>query len=907
MLDFSCPIAQAGETRQEIVSGFPGVDVMAIRERLRRSRRTRLPICRAYPPGVEGLESRQLLAFGVTQYPLNMTTDALHGMVTGSDGNLWFTAANQTAIGMFDPRTLTETDFPLGPQNGVPYLMVAGPDGNLWFTDNSPSGQIATINPTTHAITQLAVTNPDSIVGIFDDLAFDGNGKLWLLEGQNRTDNGRVVEFDPTTNAFTVFSPPASNTRLGGITEGPDGSVWFTESDANLVTRIDPTTHQMTEYPVAGVGPYSITLGPDGNLWYTLSSASPMSATDSGAIGTINATTHATAAYPTADLPFAIAAGPGNHLTYVRRNNRLGVIDVATKSMTGLLASMAPADGSAENITSGPSNDVYFTGYLQPGGSIGHVSILADNQTALASAPNPVTFGNAVTLTATVTPASSGPVPTGMVTFFEGSTSIGTSLLNPSGVATLNLNNLSVGTHTFTSRYLGDATYGQSASNAVNQTIVAIATTTTLEPSPSAITFGQSLNLISTVHDASGNPVSIGDVDFYEILNGRKIHQGYGSLVNGLATFTFPATQVQGGTHEYGADFLGLPTLARSSSNAVQVSVARVATAVALMTTPNPQTTGRPITLTATVTPSATGIYQDGFVTFFDGTVAIGGAGVDYNGVATFTVAALPAGDRVLTAAYSGDVNFLPSTSNTLTQHIITIPGTITTIYPTPNPTPIGMAYSLTVTVAPIPTFTAAGRPISAPVPNGMVSLYEFGTLIAVAPVDATGKVVFSYLASFQIGQIITYSASYSGNTTYSPSSSNTVTEIFSAPDGPHVQRVTTAGARSSTKKLVIHFNEPLYQPTSEDINNYKIIAGSTGRARIQVRRAVLNASNNTITLTLRSPVPLNGRYNLTVVGMGLHGVSDTNGFALDGGFTGLPGSNFFTPLTLKNVFVATK
>jgi hypothetical protein len=64
---------------------------------------------------------------------------------------------------------------------------------------------------------------------------------------------------------------------------------------------------------------------------------------------------------------------------------------------------------------------------------------------------------NAITLTGSVT--ATGAAPTGTVTFLDGSTSIGTGTLNSSGTATLSVNNLTVGSHTITASYAGDANY----------------------------------------------------------------------------------------------------------------------------------------------------------------------------------------------------------------------------------------------------------------------------------------------------------------------------------------------------------------------------------------------------------------------------------------------------------------
>lgn len=88
--------------------------------------------------------------------------------------------------------------------------------------------------------------------------------------------------------------------------------------------------------------------------------------------------------------------------------------------------------------------------------------------TALTSSLNPSTQGQAVTLTATVT--SAGPTPTGKVAFKDGTTGIGSAILN-GGVATLTKSSLVVGTHPITAEYLGDSSSAKSTSAILNQAV----------------------------------------------------------------------------------------------------------------------------------------------------------------------------------------------------------------------------------------------------------------------------------------------------------------------------------------------------------------------------------------------------------------------------------------------------
>jgi hypothetical protein len=73
---------------------------------------------------------------------------------------------------------------------------------------------------------------------------------------------------------------------------------------------------------------------------------------------------------------------------------------------------------------------------------------------ALTSANTKTASGSAVDLTATL---SSNNKTTGTVTFYDGTTSIGTSTNLSNGVATLSTTSLSVGTHALTAVYSGDS------------------------------------------------------------------------------------------------------------------------------------------------------------------------------------------------------------------------------------------------------------------------------------------------------------------------------------------------------------------------------------------------------------------------------------------------------------------
>lgn len=125
-----------------------------------------------------------------------------------------------------------------------------------------------------------------------------------------------------------------------------------------------------------------------------------------------------------------------------------------------------------------------------PGG--GMVGVLLNTSidgttTFLASSPNPSTLGQAVTFTATVTaqPGFYQGLPSGTVSFLDGTTSLGSSALSSGGVATLTISTLAVGTHSVTGAYNGATDFAPSTSAILSH----VAQGPVAALAPSSITF----------------------------------------------------------------------------------------------------------------------------------------------------------------------------------------------------------------------------------------------------------------------------------------------------------------------------------------------------------------------------------------------------------------------------------
>ena len=178
----------------------------------------------------------------------------------------------------------------------------------------------------------------------------------------------------------------------------------------------------------------------------------------------------------------------------------------------------------------------------------------ADTTTSLTSSPNPSKVGQSVTFTATVTVVAPGAgTATGTVTFKDGATPLGTGTLNGAGVATFATAALSVGHHTITAVYGGDASFNASTSNTVDQVVQKADTATTLASSANPSAFGQSVTftaIVTVVAPGAGTPT--GTVTFTE----GATTLGTGT-VNGAGVATFTTAALAAGSHYITATFSG--------------------------------------------------------------------------------------------------------------------------------------------------------------------------------------------------------------------------------------------------------------------------------------------------------------------------------------------------------------
>ncbi len=245
-----------------------------------------------------------------------------------------------------------------------------------------------------------------------------------------------------------------------------------------------------------------------------------------------------------------------------------------------------------------------------------------------------------------------------------------------------------------------------------------------------------------------------------------------------------PQTYATPGKHPIVATYSGDTNFAESASTTVNqvVNSSVTATTTTLTSSANPSAVNQQVTYTATVSPTDNG----GTVSFTDGGKTISGcqsANVSA-GTAACPQTYSAKGSHSIVAAYSGDTSYGASTSAALTQTVSSsTKATTTKLVTSANPAPLNKDMTYTATVSPTDgggtvTFTYGGTDLP-----GCKAVAVNSSGVATCPIKWVS------------GGTTTIVATYSGDSAYTASTSNTIVQIVGA------------GKYSTTTKLVSSAN----------------------------------------------------------------------------------------------------
>ncbi|MGA6983660.1 MAG: FG-GAP-like repeat-containing protein [Candidatus Sulfotelmatobacter sp.] len=457
---------------------------------------------------------------------VNESNDTISVLLGNGDGT--FNAQSNIGIGS-NPQWIVAGNFS---GNNIPDLAV------VFYQSEEISVFVGDGNGTFKAGVKYAVdTYPSSMV-VAD---FNGDGKLDLA----------------MTGAPSVNFPSNVVSLLLGNGDGTFGSLTtpfaiFGVGDLPYSAAVgDFNGDGAKDLAVANSGSntVSVLLNTQGTNMSTVSSGNPSSFGQS-----ITFTTTIAASVPS-------GAAPSGTVTLSTGSSVLGSGDLVNGAFAFSTSALPVGVDSISAVYSGHSNyqphTISLTQTVQQAATI----------TSLLSSADPSQPNQSVTFTAKVLPGTSG-LPTGRVTFMDGTAIIGSSTVNASGQAAVTIGGLSTDTHSITAGYSGDGNFKASHSTVLNQVVGQASTTIELTASPSSPDLNQTVILTATV--ASEVPAApTGSVTFLD----GSTQLGTATL-NGSGIATFSTSALTAGAHNITAAYGGGGNYLASTSALLTLAVA---------------------------------------------------------------------------------------------------------------------------------------------------------------------------------------------------------------------------------------------------------------------------------------------------------------------------------------------
>lgn len=631
--------------------------------------------------------------------------------------------------------------------------------GNVTFYDGGSPLQTVTLTNGVATLSTTALTVATHTL----TAKFNGSTNYDVSTSQPFT---QVVQ---STNSSVALQVSAHNilagqsvTLTGTVTAigvvRPTGQITFLDGGSTINTvSINGQDIGIISLSTLAVGTHSITATYSGDSNYAGFTSSPETVTV--ALGTPTLTLSSSTLHTTYNTPITLSMNLTSN-GVLQSNSHVTLLDNGSPLNTATVNGSGNASFTTSTLVVGTHTiTAQFAGDQNNSAAQTSVTIIIDgatSNTVLTTSNASAGYGDTVTLRAAVNSGVANP--TGNVTFQEGANVIGVATLN-GGVATININTLSVGQHNIVAVYSGDATHAGSTSAVLAQSVF-VQTHATLVSSANPSVGGASLTLTAgvsasvTVNGLTAHPT--GTVAFLDGAN----TVGTGTLdANGTATLQIATLAV--GTHSLTAVYRGDSTFQGSTSAALSQVIRNAATQTVLSTSGSPSHYGNAVTFTVNVTGES--VTPTGNVKFMDGTAALGQVALS-RGTATLTLTTLTPGMHSITASYAGDNNNSPSVSSAVTQQVTQIPQL--TLVSSINP-------ALTLET---PVLTATIKTGVAPVPTGSIRFLEGSTLLGTGVLDANGNASITATAFAAGTHVIT--AQYAGDVATDAATSPALTEV---------------------------------------------------------------------------------------------------------------------------------
>jgi hypothetical protein len=634
-------------------------------------------------------------------------------------------AAAPTSIVYGSQDTLSDSGLP------------AGATGTVTFSSGGSTLCVATIPKTS---CQTAATLGAATYPVTATYSGDGNYTSATATGASFTVTKATTSMNESAAPATIPFGTADTVSVTGLPAGATGTVTFTSGGSTLCVAALPSLSCATStaltpatYPVtatySGNANYSGTTASGAAFTVTLSSTSM---TESAAPASVQ--------YGTGDTlsVSGLPAGATGTVTFTSGGSTLCVVALPETSCP-TSTSLLPATYPVTAVYSGDSN---YHATTATGANFAVVK--ADTSMTESASPASIGFGSQDTLSVTGLPGGA----TGVVTFTSSGSTLCTATLPATSCQTATT--LVPGTYPVTATYPGDSNYKATSATGASFMVTRADPGFTESATPSSVAYGTA----DTLSDSGLPGNATGTVTFTS---------GGATLCVALipATSCDTSSTLAPGTYPVTATYSGDSNYTVSTATGASFTVTKADTAMSESAAPSTIPYGARDTLSVAGLPGD----ATGTVTFSSGGSPLCTATLP--AISCQTSATLAPGTYAVTATYSGDANYHPTTA-TGASFRVTRADPPFTESAAPSSVPYGTA----------DTVSAAGLPGDA---TGTVTFTSGGTTLCVAELPTISCQTSATLdpATYPV------TATYSGDGNYDPSvatgASFTVTQADTA------------------------------------------------------------------------------------------------------------------------------
>ncbi|MDX2035172.1 MAG: Ig-like domain repeat protein [Isosphaeraceae bacterium] len=462
--------------------------------------------------------------------------------------------------------TLTSTVTAVAPGSGTPTGTVEFFAGAVSLGTSTLASGVATLDTRNIPLGNSTLTAVYS--GNTNYLAGTSNGVSFGV-GQSNS----VATISSTPNPSTLGQSVTLTSNVSAATPGfgtPTGTVRFFAGSTLLGSAtLSSGTAQLETTALLG-GTQSLTAQYQGDANFAAATSPAVNHTVSQSSTSTILAVSTTSAVFGQQVTFTATVGSNTPDTPTPTGNVEFRRGSTVLQSVALVNGVATLNSTTLNIGENAITAVYLgnASYLTSTSASLTVSVAqSQSTTALTLSPSPSVVGQSVTLTATIAAVAPGSgTPTGIVQFFQGTTSLGTANL-ASGSATFTVPNLPQGTASFSAQYRGDTNFAASVSSTVSTNVTQAATTTVVTASDTAPQAFRRVTLTATVRPTSGTGVPTGTVVFF--VDGIPL----GSAVLASGTGTLSTTVLPTGTSTVTAQYFGDSNNTASTSAGLQMFV----------------------------------------------------------------------------------------------------------------------------------------------------------------------------------------------------------------------------------------------------------------------------------------------------------------------------------------------